>query len=448
MKKYDLFVIGSGMAGQSIAHRAADNGLQVAITDERPYGGTCALRGCDPKKILLGPAEARYHARHLTGYGIDRAPEINWSEVMAFKQKFVDEIPAKVEAGFEEKEIAMYHKTARFLSEDILQVGEEKISADRIAIATGAKPRELDFPGARYARTSTYFLNLPEMPDSMLFIGGGYIGFEFAQIAARAGAEVTIVNLGQQPLEKFEQDIVTHLVKASEDLGINLVLETEVCGIEKVGAGYRVKGVSHGEVTFFETDMVINSAGRPPKIFDLDLDKAGINYNSQGIEVNEYLQSTSNPRIYAAGDAADSPGLPVSPVGVLEGHTAADNIINGPKNKINYPPIPTVVFTLPTLAAVGLTEAAAEAEGYNYRANYGVAEEWFNALRLQVPEYAYKIIIDEDSETVLGAHIIGPNAEETINLFALFIKKEMAVSEIKQMIYAYPTLASDIPYML
>ena len=110
--------------------------------------------------------------------------------------------------------------------------------------------------------------------------------------------------------------------------------------------------------------------------------------------------------------------------------------------------MPTVVFTLPTLASVGLTEAAAEAEGHNYKVNYGTAEEWFNALRLQVPEYAFKIIIDKDTETVLGAHIIGPNAEETINLFALFIQKEMVVSEIKQMIYAYPTLASDIPYML
>jgi glutathione reductase (NADPH) len=163
MKNYDLFVIGSGMAGMSIAQKAAAKGLKVAITDELPYGGTCALRGCDPKKVLIGPTEAHYHADHLLGKGINQVPEINWEDVMEFKQKFVDEMPPKIEAGYENKGIAMYHENARFLSEDTLQVGQEKIRADKIAIATGAKPRELDFLGAEYAQTSTDFLNMKEM---------------------------------------------------------------------------------------------------------------------------------------------------------------------------------------------------------------------------------------------------------------------------------------------
>ncbi|PUU88878.1 glutathione reductase (NADPH) [Halanaerobium congolense] len=448
MKNYDLFVIGSGMAGMSIAQKAAAKGLKVAITDELPYGGTCALRGCDPKKVLIGPTEDHYHADHLLGKGINQVPEINWEDVMEFKQKFVDEMPPKIEAGYENKGIAMYHENARFLSEDTLQVGQEKIKADKIAIATGAKPRELDFPGAEYAQTSTDFLNMKEMPESLLFIGGGYIAFEFAHIAARCGAEVTIVHRSQAPLKNFEQDIVDHLVKATEELGINLVLETEVCGVEKLEQGYQVKGETNGEFEFFKAEMVINSAGRPPKIFDLDLEKANISYTKKGIEVNEYLQSTTNPRVYAAGDAADSPGLPLTPVGVLEGYTAASNIIKVEQKIVEYPPMPTVVFTLPTMASVGLTEAAAKAGGYNYRVNYKEAENWFNARRLQVPEYAFKTIIDKETETVLGAHLIGPNAEETINLFAMFIKTEIPVTEIKKMIFSYPTLASDISYML
>ena len=448
MKKFDLFVIGSGMAGMSIAQKSADKGLQVAITDELPYGGTCALRGCDPKKVLIGPTEIHYHAKHLYGKGIDEIPEINWEDVMAFKQKFVDEMPPKIEKGYEKKGITMYHETARFLSEDTLQVGKEKIKAKKIAIATGARPRELKFPGAEYAETSTDFLNMSEMPESLLFVGGGYIAFEFAHIAARCGAEVTIVHRSQLLLKNFEADIVKHLIKATEELGINLVLETEVCGIEKLDQGYRVKGNASGEFKFYEAEMVINSAGRPPKIFDLDLEKANIAYSRKGIEVNEYLQSTSNSRIYAAGDAADSPGLPLTPVGVLEGYTAASNIIKAESKKVKYPPMPTVVFTLPTMASVGLTEAAAAAEGYNYQVKYNEAENWFNARRMQEPEYSFKTIIDQDKKTVLGAHLIGPNAEEIINLFALFIKTEMAVTEIKKMIFSYPTLSSDIPYML
>ncbi|KXS48877.1 Pyridine nucleotide-disulphide oxidoreductase [Halanaerobium congolense] len=262
--------------------------------------------------MLIGPTEVHYHADHLLDKGIDQVPEISWEDVMKFKQKFVDEMPPKIESGYKKKGIAMYHETARFLSENTLQVGQEKIRADKIAIATGAKPRELEFPGAEYAQTSTDFLNMKEMPDSLLFIGGGYIAFEFAHIAARCGAEVTIVHHSQAPLKNFEQDIVDHLVKVTEELGINLVLETEVCGIEKLDNSYRVKGETSGEFDFFEAEMIINSAGRPPKIFNLDLEKANIAYTKKGIEVNEYLQSTTNPRVYAAGDAADSPGLPLT----------------------------------------------------------------------------------------------------------------------------------------
>lgn len=448
MKKYDLFVIGVGVAGMSIAGRATENGFKVGITDKKQYGGTCALRGCDPKKVLIGPTEARYHAGHLIGKGIDQQPEINWKDLIEFKQEMIADMPAQIKAGFKEQGIDMYHGAASFLSKDTLLVGEKEIKADKIAIATGARPRKLEFPGAEYARTSSDFLELLEMPESLLFIGGGYIGFEFAHIAARAGAEVTIVHRSEKPLKNFEQDIVSHLVKASEKLGIKLVLETEVCGIEKLDDGYRVKGEYNDQFNFFEADLVINSAGRVPDISKLNLDKAGVEFDRRGIVVNKYLQSVTNSNVYAAGDVAATDGLPLTPVSTLEGYTAGDNIVEPESNRIEYPPIPTVVFTLPTMAAVGLTESRARAAGYNFRVNYQDASGWFNARRQQVPAYAFKVIIDEDTETVLGAHLIGPNAEEIINLFSLYIKTEMKVSEIKKMIFTYPTLASDIKYML
>jgi len=448
MKKYDVFVIGSGMSGMTAANKCASKGLKVGITDELPYGGTCALRGCDPKKVIIGATEVRDFAQRLKGNGIDTVPKINWEDIMAFKQSFVDAMPPKIEKGYKNKDIDTYHTSAKFLSGNTLQVGDEVIEADKIVIATGAKPRVLDFEGGEHALSSTDFLNLKELPQSLLFIGGGYIAFEFAHIAARSGAEVTIVHRGKNPLENFEQDIVKHLVEATKNLGVNLILETEVTGIEKTEKGYNVNGNRDGKATTFTTEAVFNSAGRPPAIFDLDLEKANISFSKDGIEVNKYLQSTSNPRVYAAGDSANTHGLPLTPVAVLEGHVLASNLIQGNKKEVSYPPMPTVVFTLPTMASVGLTEKQAKSCGINYKVNYKSAENWFNAKRLNVEEYAFKTIIDEETQTILGAHLIGPHSEETINLFAMAIKTKMTIKDLRTMVFSYPTMASDLTSML
>ncbi len=436
------------MAGMTIANKCASKDLKVGITDELPYGGTCALRGCDPKKVIIGATEVRDFAKRLNGNGIDTIPKVNWKDIMAFKQTFVDEMPPKIEKGYKKNGIDTFHSSAKFLSDNTLEVGNDKVQAKKIVIASGSKPRVLEFEGGHFAKSSTNFLNLEELPKSLLFIGGGYIAFEFAHIAARCGAEVTIVHRGESPLENFEQDIVKHLVSATKELGIKLILNTDVTAIEKVDGQYRVEGKSTEKTEFFEAEAVFNSAGRPPAIFDLDLDKANIAYTKKGVTVNEYLQSTSNPNVYSAGDAADSEGLPLTPVAVLEGHTVASNIIKGNSKEASYPPMPTVVFTLPTMASVGYTESKAKELNYNIRVNFEEVGSWFNAKRLNVKDYAFKTIIDEETQTILGVHLIGPHTEETINLFAMAIKTKMKVNEIRTMIFSYPTLASDIPHML
>lgn len=436
------------MAGMTIANKCASKGLKVGVIDELPYGGTCALRGCDPKKVIIGATEVRNFAKRLKDNGIDTIPKVNWKDIIAFKQSFVDEMPPKIEKGYKKSGIDTFHSSTKFLSKNTLEVGNDKVKAKKIVIAAGAKPRVLKFEGGHFAQSSTDFLNLEKLPQSILFIGGGYVAFEFAHIAARCGAEVTIVHRGKNPLENFEQDIVKHLVSATKKLGIKLILETEVAVIEKTGNNYRVKVKSAKKTEYFEAEAVFNSAGRPPAIFDLDLDKANIAFTKKGVSVNEYLQSTSNPNIYSAGDAANSEGLPLTPVAVLEGHVVASNIIKGNHKKVSYPPIPTVVFTLPTMASVGYNELEAKEKNYNVRINCKEVADWFNAKRLNVEEYAFKTIIDEDTQTILGAHLIGPYTEETINLFAMAIKTKMKVNDIRKMIFSYPTLASDIPHML
>ncbi len=448
MKHYDVFIIGSGMAGVNIANRCASKGLSVGVTDELPYGGTCALRGCDPKKILLSATEVSHLSQNLNNKNISSIPRISWKNAMQLKHEFVNQMPVKIEKGYRKNNIDTFHDSAKFLSPNQLKVGEETIEANKIVIATGSKPKQLNIPGSDFALTSTDFLNFIDLPNSLLFIGGGYIAFEFAHMAARYGCQVTIVHRGPRPLKNFEEFIVEKLVKATKELNIELILDTNVTEIEKTKKGFKVTGQNKHESKYWVVDKVINSAGRTPAIFDLDIEKANIKLSKQGILVNDYLQSISNTNIYAAGDVADTKGLPLTPVAVMEGHIVASNILNENKKQADYNAIPTVVFTLPTMASVGLTEEEANSKGYQYKVKQNTVSDWFTAKRLNEKTYAFKTIIDKKNDTILGAHIIGPHAEEVINLFAMAMNTQLKSIDIKTMLFSYPSASSDMVYMV
>jgi glutathione reductase (NADPH) len=447
MKKYDVIVIGSGMAGMTITNKCAKKGLKTAITDSRPYGGTCALRGCDPKKILVGAAEIIDRANKMSGTGISGDIFINWQDLMAYKNELVSKMPKGVEKGYEKAGVKMYHGAASFESENTVRIGNDLLEGDKIVIVTGARPVILDIPGGDLPIDSTDFLNLEKLPEHITFIGGGYIAMEFAHIAARAGSKVTIFHQGKRPLENFDEDIVKHLVDATRALEIDLHLETEVVGIEEDDDQFKVITKSPNSTETHQTNLVVNAAGRVPELDGMNLEKANIHYSEKGIEVNEYLQSESNPAVYAAGDAADSNGLNLTPVAVMEGHAVGANIIRGNTKKPDYTEMPSAVFTLPTLAAVGMTEEQAKASGIEHQVKSASASNWYNAKRINESTYAYKVISDKDGH-ILSAHIIGPHAEEMINLFAMAIRAKLKVADIRNMIYSYPSMGSDIGSMV
>ncbi|GAA0893511.1 NAD(P)/FAD-dependent oxidoreductase [Fulvivirga kasyanovii] len=447
MKKYNVIVIGSGMAGMTIANKCAKKGLKTAITDSRPYGGTCALRGCDPKKILVGAAEIIDRANKMSGLGISGGVFINWQDLMTYKNDFVSKMPKSVEKGYEKAGVAMYHGAASFESENTVRIGNDLLEGDKIVIATGARPVVLDIPGGDLPIDSTDFLNLEKLPKHITFIGGGYIAMEFAHIAARAGSKVTIFHQGKRPLENFDEDIVKHLVDATRALEIDLHLETEVVGIKEDDDQFKVITKSPNSTETYKTNLVVNAAGRVPELDDMNLEKANIASNKKGIKVNEYLQSESNPAVYAAGDAADSNGLNLTPVAVMEGHAVAANIIRGNSKKPDYSEMPSAVFTLPTLAAVGMTEEQAKGSGKEHQVKSASASNWYNAKRINKSTYAYKVISDKDGH-ILGTHIIGPHAEEMINLFAMAIRAKLKVADIRNMVYSYPSMGSDIGSMV
>jgi len=448
-RKFDLVVIGTGTAASTVAHRCRSSGWQVAVVDSRPFGGTCALRGCDPKKVLVGAAEVVDWVRRMTGNGI-RAEQlqIDWSELMRFKRTFTEPVPKNSEKGFAKAGIATFHGRARFVAASSVQVGEGLLEGRYVVIAAGRKPADLKIRGVEHLTTSEQFLELDELPRRILFIGGGYIAFEFAHVAARAGSQVTIVHHGARPLPRFDPDLVDQLVVRSRELGIDIQLETEAQGIEKRAEKFTVNCSTSGQKCSFESDMVVHAAGRVPEIDDLGLDAAGVEWDERGVRVNEFLQSVSNSAVYAAGDAAASGGPPLTPVAGYDGVIVAANLLKGNQNKPNYTGIPTVVFAIPPLASVGLSESEAQARGLKYRVHKEMTSAWYSSRRVGEKYSGYKVLVEERTDRILGAHLLGDQAGETINLFSVAIRSGMSATDLRHMVFSYPTHASDVAYTL
>jgi glutathione reductase (NADPH) len=481
---FDLVVIGTGTAASTTASECSSAGLSVAIIDSLPFGGTCALRGCDPKKVLVEAAKIIDSNQRHENKGIigTQGVQIKWADLIHFKRTFTDPFPKSREDGYINAGIVPFHGHARFIGPTAVRVKKVDggnnndiiLRGKHIVITTGSKPMNLNIPGSESIITSDQFLELgcDNLPDRIVFIGGGYISFEFAHIAARSGSNVTILHRGKQPLEYFDPDLVNRLVRRSRDIGIDVRLEAAVKSIDKSSktstsnrndrnnlvVRYSSSDTSkknnrnNGETALLkiEADTVVHGAGREPNIDGLDLmNAAGIEYTRRGIKVNEYLQSVSNPAVYAAGDAAASRGLPLTPVASYDGAIAANNIIKGNTMKTNYAGLPSVVFAIPPLASVGMQEKEAKDQGVRFKIKHEDTSGWASSRRVGETCAAFKVLIEEDTNRILGAHILGPHAEEVINIFSLAIRLGLTSKDLNDpILYTYPTNSSDILYML
>ena len=446
-QQFDLIVIGTGTAARVAAMRCRAAGWTVAVIDCKPFGGTCALRGCDPKKMLVAGASVIDHARRMHGKGVAGASNIDWPELIAFKRRFTDPVPSKQEAGFRAQGVATFHGQARFTGRNSVDVSGEMLDARHILIATGATPVTLGIPGEEHLITNEEFLALEILPERIVMVGGGYIAAEFSHIAARARALVTVLQRGKRMLTHFDPDLVGWLMEKFQAAGIDVRTGTIVEGIEKTGAGYRVKASSNGKSMAFEADLVVHAAGRVPSLDSLDLDRAGVAVKDGRVQLNDYLQSVSNPAIYAAGDAASS-GPPLTPISSHDAKVVAGNLLEGNRYKPDYRGVPSVAFTIPPIVAVGLSEVNARKQGFKFRMQVQKAPDWFTARQAAEPVYGFKVLVEEGTDRLLGAHLVGPHVDEIINLFALAIRQGLTTTALKQTIFAYPTGASDIGDML
>lgn len=449
MPKFDLIVLGAGTAATSAANKCASEGWSVAVIDELPYGGTCALRGCDPKKMLRRGAELIDAVRRMKGKGVDAHDlRINWSDLMAFKRTFTDKMPARVEGNLTRNSVTTLHGTVRFIDATTLDVDGAVLEGRHVLIATGAEPRRVDVPGAEHLIDSTAFLELEDLPEQLLFVGGGFISFEFAHIAARAGSTVHIIDHGERPLKAFDPDLVDKLVQRTRGLGIEFQPHAELLAIERAGEGYRVVANVGDDARTWAVNLVVHGAGRVAALDRLDLKTAGIEYGDRGVTVNEYLQSVSNPAVYAAGDASDTAGWPLTPVSFLEGRVAAANLLKGNNRSADYRGVPSVVFTIPELTRVGMLESEAAEQNLDYRVKFIDTGGWYANVRVGEDCAAVKVLVDNHNDEILGAHLLGPEYAELVNLFALAIRLRLKTRDLKSLVSAYPSVGSDFGAML
>ncbi|WP_153556398.1 dihydrolipoyl dehydrogenase family protein [Roseimaritima sediminicola] len=445
---FDLIVLGSGPSGGSIATGAAEQGKRVAVVETRQVGGTCALRGCNPKKVYTNAGAILDTARRSRGSLLGQADvAIDWRSLHDFKRQFTDPVPEGKREDFANHGIELIKGSSRFVDEQSIDVDGRVLKFERLVIATGAVPRPLDIPGEDLVTHSDDFLDLQDLPPCVTFIGGGYVSMEFAHVVARSGRRVVVAERGQRVLDGFDPDLVRLLQDYSQRCGIEFRFNREAKEVEGADGCVRQLVLDDGER--IDCQLVVHGAGRIPNLESLNLEAGNVKRCKRGVVVNKYLQSESNPRVFATGDCAASDEPKLTPVANEEARAVGNNLWSDqPDCAPQYGAVPSVAFTTPSIASVGLSAEQAEQDHGDVDIRCEEISQWGSVRKVGGPVAGYKVILDKSNRRVLGAHLLGPGAEETINLFALAMRYGLDADQIKSTLFAFPTFASDVRQML
>jgi glutathione reductase (NADPH) len=447
-RSFDVVILGGGNAGMGVTVATREAGLSVAMIEPDLLGGTCPNRGCMPKKVLVAAAHAldeieRAAAHHITV----GKPSLDWAALIDREKAMIAGIPGSLGQLMGRRGVEVFRDHGRFAGPNMVAVGGDILEAKHIVIATGSTPRKLPFPGAELMITSDDVLSERKLPASVVFVGGGVIALEFSHVYARAGAQVTILEVLPRLLDNMDADAVAQLGVATERIGVAINTGVEVQRIERVRNRLRVVYQDGGSERTIEAERVVNGAGRVPDIDGLDFAAGNIAAERGRIAHDAYLRSTSNPAVYVCGDAVAETAQ-LSPIATYEGRTVGRNIAEGPKHRPDYTGIPSCVFTVPALASVGLTQAAAEEKGLEFRAAVNDVHEWLSGRTYAETTAWAKVLIDAKTDRVLGAHLVGHAGEELIHIFGLAMKHGITASEVRDFVYGFPTFSADIKSML
>ena len=443
---FDLFVIGGGSGGVRAARIAAQHGARVAVAEEYRVGGTCVIRGCVPKKMLVYGAHFAEDLHEAASFGWDiEGARFNWPRLRDLVQKDVSRLEGLYTQGLDNNRVEIFAERATVAGPNTVRLASgREIGAKNILIATGAWPARPDVPGAELGITSNEIFHLETLPRRAIIAGAGYIANEFAGILHAFGVHVTLVTRGERMLRGYDEEIVDHLVDLTRKKGIDLRLHFPFKSIARHESGALV--VDGGEQGLFETDLVLWATGRNPNTAGLGLEGAGVALDKSGaVVVDEYNQS-SVPSIYAVGDVTNR--VQLTPVAIREGQAFSYTVFGGMKRTVDYRAIPTAVFASPPISGVGLTEVQARAEFGDairiYRSDFRPMK---NVVSGRQERGLYKMITAGPDEKVVGLHLIGPDSSEILQAAAIAVKAGLGKAAFDDTVALHPSMAEELVLM-
>lgn len=445
-EKFDLLVIGGGSGGLAHAQRAAEYGVNAAVVEYGPLGGTCVNVGCVPKKVMWYAAHYSHLLHHAADYGYDASVAgHDWPALKARRDAYVARLNDIYENNLDHRGVTYIAGSARFIDANTMAVGDKEFKAERIVVATGGQPMVPDIPGAELGITSDGFFELEEQPKRVLIVGSGYIAVELAGIFSGLGSETQVIVRKDGVLREFDKMLSRELMDTMRSSGIALDTGVVPASVRKTDDGLILKaedGEEYGPV-----DTLVWAIGRSPNTATLDLDKAGVNMDDRGFVPTDDLQATNVENIHALGDVTGRAAL--TPVAIAAGRRLADRLYGGMDGRhLDYRLIPTVIFSHPTIGTVGMTEDEARAEyGDDMKVYTSGFTPMFYALGVDKKRSVMKLITAGDDERVVGCHVFGDGADEMLQGFAVAMRMGATKKDFDDTVAIHPTNAEEVVTM-
>jgi glutathione reductase (NADPH) len=439
---YDLFVIGAGSGGVRAARVAAGFGARVAIAEADRPGGTCVIRGCVPKKLLVYAAHYREDLEDAAAYGWTGEVTFSWPTLIANKDREIARLEDIYRTLLKTAGVALIAGHATLVNGHTVTVGGRRFSAAHVLVATGGLPVRPAIPGAELAITSNEAFQLPELPGRVLIVGGGLIGVEFGGIFNGLGAKVTLANRGEQILSGFDDDVRRHLHAELVRKGLDVRLQSQVTRIERRGDGTLFAALTTGgRAERLEADAVMFATGRRPATAGLGLEAAGVTLDSNGAVAVDEFSTSRVPSIHAVGDVTDR--MVLTPIAIREGEALATTLFGGRRVAVDHLNVPHAVFSQPPVGTVGLSEAAALAEFGRIEVYATTFRPLKYSLSGRYERTLVKLVVDEASQRVVGAHMVGPDAPEIIQGLAIAVKAGLTKEQFDATVALHPTAAEE-----